>query len=300
MALEYGFTDKERDSYFLAKRVYSSFGRDNNDDFIMLYIYSDDTDLLLQNIMIPIQDVNFSEDGFIDINVGQHLRDAGFTEGNYRVVYKFMRRLAGAEQPVYVDDSGNVWDGEVVEKEVNGEIKYYSSTTNPGIDEKDSNEAVELFLKDFTYFIDDISTDRTELIIEVDENLKQEEYREDFESMNQLIEYKSLKSDDFGSIKFDTKEPYILEFDIDEKDRGFTQNMVGGEIVIPNLYMSTGNEDTTNDDAIVEEVDEIDFIEPDEIVESSDPISIPEQGDDFERRFDEKEFFNEQDDDFIR
>ena len=138
------------------------------------------------------------------------------------------------------------------------------------------------------------------MIIEVDENLKQEEYREDFESMNQLIEYKSLKSDDFGSIKFDTKEPYILEFDIDEKDRGFTQNMVGGEIVIPNLYMSTGNEDTTNDDAIVEEVDEIDFIEPDEIVESSDPISIPEQGDDFERRFDEKEFFNEQDDDFIR
>ena len=41
----------------------------------MLYVYSQDTDLLLQNIMIPIQDVNFTEEGFIDINVGQHLRD---------------------------------------------------------------------------------------------------------------------------------------------------------------------------------------------------------------------------------
>ena len=49
-------------------------------------------------------------------------------------------------------------------------------------------------------------------------------------------------------IKFDTKNPHILEFDIDEKDRGFTQNMVGGQIVIPNLYLETGLEDTTNED----------------------------------------------------
>jgi len=180
MALEYGFTQKEKDSYYLAKRVYSSFGRDYNDDFVMLYIYSDDTDLLLQNIMIPIEDIRFTDNGLIDINVGKHLRDAGFTQGNYRVVYKFLRRLAGVENQVFVDDIGNIWNGEVSEKEVNGEIKYYTSTTNPGIDEQDQPVAKELFLKDFTYFIDDISPDRTELILEVDENIKNEEYREDF------------------------------------------------------------------------------------------------------------------------
>tara|TARA_E500000318_G_C3554428_1_gene210416 strand:- start:1112 stop:1993 length:882 start_codon:yes stop_codon:yes gene_type:complete len=270
MALEYGFTQKERDAYYLAKRVYSSFGRDNEDDFVMLYVYSDDTDLLLQNIMIPIEDVRFTEGEFIDINVGKHLREAGFTQGNYRVVYKFLRRLAGVESQVFVDDNGNIWNGEVSEKEVNGEIKYYTSTTNPGIDEQDQPVARELFLKDFTYFIDDISPDRTELILEVDENIKNEEYREDFETMGQLIEYKSLKVDNQGSIKFDQKDPYVLEFNIDEKDRGFTQNMVGGEIVIPNLYKATGFEDTDNEDAIIDEVDEIDFIEPEEIVEDSD------------------------------
>ena len=269
MALEYGFTQKERDAYYLAKRVYSSFGRDNEDDFIMLYVYSDDTDLLLQNIMIPIEDVRFNEAGFIDINVGKHLREAGFTQGNYRVVYKFLRRLAGVESQVFVDDNGNIWNGEVSEKEVNGEIKYYTSTTNPGIDEQDQPVATELFLKDFTYFIDDISPDRTELILEVDENIKNEEYREDFETMGQLIEYKSLKVDNQGSIKFDQKDPYVLEFNIDEKDRGFTQNMVGGQIVIPNLYKATGFEDTDNEDAIIDEVDEIDFIEPEEIVEDT-------------------------------
>ena len=239
--------------------------------------------------MIPIQDVNLTEEGFIDINVGQHLRDAGFSQGDYRVVYKFLRRLAGVERQVYVDDNGNIWDGDVSEKLVNGEIKYYTSTTNPGIDEKDKNTETELFLKDFTYFIDDISTDRTELIIEVDENIKNEEYREDFETMSQLIEYKSLKTDDFGAIKFDTKNPHILEFDIDEKDRGFTQNMVGGQIVIPNLYLETGFEDTTNEDAIIDEIQEIDFIEPEEIVQEKDPIKIPEQTDEFERRF-EREY----------
>ena len=270
MALEYGFTQKEKDSYYLAKRVYSSFGRDYNDDFVMLYIYSDDTDLLLQNIMIPIEDIRFTDNGLIDINVGKHLRDAGFTQGNYRVVYKFLRRLAGVENQVFVDDIGNIWNGEVSEKEVNGEIKYYTSTTNPGIDEQDQPVAKELFLKDFTYFIDDISPDRTELILEVDENIKNEEYREDFETMGQLIEYKSLKVDNQGSIKFDTKDPYVLEFNIDEKDRGFTQNMVGGEIIIPNLYMATGYEDTTNEDAVVDEIDDVDFTEPEEIVEESD------------------------------
>ena len=269
MAIEYGFTNKEREAYFLPKRVYSSFGRDNEDDFIMLYVYSDDTDLLLQNIMIPIEDVRFNEAGFIDINVGKHLREAGFTQGNYRVVYKFLRRLAGVESQVFVDDNGNIWNGEVSEKEVNGEIKYYTSTTNPGIDEQDQPVAKELFLKDFTYFIDDISPDRTELILEVDENIKNEEYREDFETMGQLIEYKSLKVDNQGSIKFDQKDPYVLEFNIDESDRGFTQNMVGGEIIIPNLYKATGFEDTDNEDAIIDEVDEIDFIEPEEVVEDT-------------------------------
>ena len=88
--------------------------------------------------------------------------------------------------------------------------------------------------------------------------------------MGQLIEYKSLKVDNQGSIKFDTKDPYVLEFNIDEKDRGFTQNMVGGEIIIPNLYLATGYEDTTNEDAVIDEIDDVDFIEPEEIVEESD------------------------------
>ena len=63
-----------------------------------------------------------------------------------------------------------------------------------------------------------------------------------------MIEYNPIRENNSGGIKFDSKKPHILEFDIDDMDRGFTQNMVGGQIIIPNMYKITGNEDTTNAD----------------------------------------------------
>jgi hypothetical protein len=42
---------------------------------------------------------------------------------------------------------------------------------------------------------------------------------------------------------------------MDPKDRGFTQNMVGGQIVIPNMFKITGEEDTNNSDVVVDDVE---------------------------------------------
>jgi len=264
MSREYGFTQQEKDTYYLNKRVYSSWGRDDDDDYIAVFIYSVPDDVLLDTIYIPREEVSFSSEGFIDLNIGQHLRNYGYTEGEYRIVYKFLRRLAGVEAQVFVDDTGIQWNSEVEEKEINGEIKYYTSSPNPGIDGQDTPEKKELFIKEVKYFIDGISPDRTEALIEVDENIQNEEMREDFRTMNRLIEYKSIKKDGQGGIKFDQKNPNVLEFDIDGEDRGFTQNMVGGEIIIPNLYKVDGYEDFDNDDAIIDEIDDIEFDLPEE------------------------------------
>lgn len=264
MAREYGFTQQEKDTYYLNKRVYSSWGRDDDDDYIAVFLYTIPDDILVDTIYIPRQDVAISAEGFIDLNIGQHLRNYGFVDGEFRVVYKFLRRLAGTEAEVFVDDTGVQWNGEVEEKQVNGKIKYYTSSPNPGIDGQDTPVKKELFIKEVKYFIDGISPDRTEALIEVDENISNEEMREDFRTMNRLIEYKSIKKDGQGGIKFDQKNPHILEFEIDEEDRGFTQNMVGGEIVIPNLFKVDGYEDFDNDDAILDEIDDIEFDLPDE------------------------------------
>ena len=274
MAREYGFTQQEKDTYYLNKRVYSSWGRDDDDDYIAVFLYTIPDDLLVDTIYIPREDVTISAEGFIDLNIGQHLRNFGYVDGEFRVVYKFLRRLAGTEAEVFVDDTGVQWNGEVEEKKVNGEIKYYTSSPNPGIDGQDTPVKKELFIKEVKYFIDGISPDRTETFIEVDENIANEEMREDFRTMNRLIEYKSIKKDGQGGIKFDQKNPHILEFEINEEDRGFTQNMVGGEIVIPNLFKVDGYEDFDNDDAILDEIDDIEFDLPDE---SPPPPDLPDE-----------------------
>ena len=249
--------------------MYSSFGRDDDDDFVALFVYSEN-DILLETIILEAEEVGLdSGENFIDLNVGKHLREAGYVEGNFNVSYKFLRRLAGVEQKVFVDGQGNVYEGKVKTRTINGEERYFATNNS---DDQDTAVELELFKRDLTYVIDDISPDRTEAIVEVDELIKNQEYKEDFQSMSEMLEYKPLRLNGAGPIKFDQTDPTILEFDINDLDRGFTQNMVGGQIVIPSLYQME-NEVITNEDEIVREIVEVDFFEPEEV---QDPTPEPE------------------------
>ena len=248
MAQEYSFTQQERNNLFAPTKVYSSFGRDQLNDFMMLHVYDTDGNLIVTKVL-GLNEVSFENDGdFIDINVGQHLRDLGFSEGEYDVVYKFLRRLAGRERTVFVDANGNIFNGEVRRKVVGSEIKFFKG----GNEDKDTSLQEEVFIKEYKYPLVETSPDRTEFILELDENVKAGEYRNDFIEMGEMIEYTPISKDNMGLVKFDSKKPHILEFDIDPQDRGFTQNMVGGQIIIPNMYKITGEEDTTNEDIVPE------------------------------------------------
>ena len=248
MAQEYSFTQQERNNLFAPTKVYSSFGRDQLNDFLMLHVYDTDGNLIVTKVL-GLNEVSFENDGdFIDINVGQHLRDLGFSEGEYDVVYKFLRRLAGRERTIFVDGDGNIFNGEVRRKVVGSDIKFFKG----GNEDKDTSLQEEVFIKEYKYPLVETSPDRTEFILELDENIKGGEYRNDFVEMGEMIEYTPISKDNMGLIKFDSKKPHILEFDIDPQDRGFTQNMVGGQIIIPNMYKITGEEDTTNEDIVPE------------------------------------------------
>jgi hypothetical protein len=215
---------------------------------MMLHVYDTNGNLIVTKVL-GLNEVSFENDGdFIDINVGQHLRDLGFSEGEYDVVYKFLRRLAGRERTVFVDGNGVVFNGEVRRKVVGSEIKFFKG----GNEDKDTSLQEEVFIKEYKYPLVETSPDRTEFILELDENVKAGEYRNDFIEMGEMIEYTPISKDNMGLVKFDSKKPHILEFDIDPQDRGFTQNMVGGQIIIPNMYKITGEEDTTNEDIVPE------------------------------------------------
>ena len=265
MAQEYSFTPQERNSLFSPTKIYSSFGRDQLNDFMMLHVYDTNGNLIVTKVL-ALNEVSFENDGdFIDINVGQHLRDLGFQEGEYDVVYKFLRRLAGRERTVFVDIEGRIFNGEVQRKVIGNEIKFFKG----GDGEKNTAQAEEVFIKEYKYPLVETSPDRTEFILELDNNLKGQEYRNDFIEMGQMIEYTPISRANMGLAKFNTQNPHILEFDMDPKDRGFTQNMVGGQIVIPNMFKITGEEDTNNSDVVVDdvelEVDDVEFENEDSI-----------------------------------
>ena len=245
MALEYGFTDKEKQNYYQPSKVYSSFGRDFTNDYIALHVYDLDDILLVTRIM-SLDEVGFTEDGtFVDLNIGQHLRNLGFRQGDYKVTYKFLRRLAGRPRTIFVDEKGKIFTGDVERKLINGETRYFQKTSD---EEKSNNEPIEVFIREQKYIIAESSPDKSELRISTDPQVRNKEYLSDFKEMNAMIEYQPIDDDNSGLIKFDSKDQNVLEFDINPQDRGFTQNMVGGQIVIPSLYKITGNEDTTNED----------------------------------------------------
>ena len=247
MAIEYGFTQQERNQYFNPEKVYSSWGRDLASDFAVLYVYDMEGNFLISKIM-GLDEIHFNNGlDFIDINIGQHLRDLGFREGDYQVTYKFLRRLAGRERPQFVDEAGEIWDREVDREVVNGEVKFFKSTG----DETDNPTREEVFIRDMKYELVETSPDRTEFMLQLDEKIQDEEYKIEFAEMGETIQYRPLNSGGAGSIKFQPQNPYVLEFDIDPQDRGFTQNMVGGQIIIPNLYKIDGDEDTDNSDVDV-------------------------------------------------
>ena len=245
MALEYGFTDKEKQNYYQPSKVYSSFGRDFTNDYIALHVYDLDDILLVTRIM-SLDEVGFTEDGtFVDLNIGQHLRNLGFRQGDYKVTYKFLRRLAGRPRTIFVDEKGKIFTGDVERKLINGETRYFQKTSD---EEKSNNEPIEVFIREQKYIIAESSPDKSELRISTDPQVRNKEYLSDFKEMNAMIEYQPIDDDNSGLIKFDSKDQNVLEFDINPQDRGFTQNMVGWQIVIPSLYKITGNEDTTNED----------------------------------------------------
>ena len=245
MALEYGFTDKEKQNYYQPSKVYSSFGRDFTNDYIALHVYNM-SDVLLVTKIMSLDEVGFTEDGtFVDLNIGQHLRSLGFRQGDYKVTYKFLRRLAGRPRTIFVDEKGKIFTGDVERKLINGETRYFQKTSD---EEKSNNEPIEVFIREQKYIIAESSPDKSELRISTDPQVRNDEYLSDFKEMNAMIEYQPINDDNGGLIKFDSKDQNVLEFDINPQDRGFTQNMVGGQIVIPSLYKITGNEDTTNED----------------------------------------------------
>jgi len=240
--LEYGLNQKDKEQLEIPGFLPSGFGR-RGEDYIHLYVYTpgEEEDVLVGSEKFPA-DIN--DDGRVmDLDIGGHLREMGFTEGTYKVKYLFLKRVAGKEQTVFVNELGSVHVGKVQTKVINGETKYYS--TKKFGKAQSRQELKEIFPKELKYVVKKISPNRTE--IEVDtQNIQNRIYQRNLRQLNWWMTYTPKKTSTAGKIRWDLTDPNILVLTPHDKDPGFSDAMVGGKITIKGMYSITGQQIAAN------------------------------------------------------
>jgi len=138
----------------------------NPDDYVEVLIY-DTNDSFLESSVADVDDYYFA-DGEIKLNTGTILRKLGYDRGRYVVKYNFLRKLAGSDETVLVDENGTIYTD--FHRMDGGRLM--SGTEH-------SDTAVNLFVKENKYFIQEISPSRTEVRV-IPQNISDSRYLSDF------------------------------------------------------------------------------------------------------------------------
>ena len=214
------------------ERIESDFGRFPT-DFIEYYVYDSDDNFIVSKIK-----KSGAKSDLVEINPGKDLRECGLIAGKYKVVYNFLRQRGGKPRVFFVDENGELWNGDIRQE---GE-KYFKSAeldlTNPTTRE-------EVFIFDDTYMVHQISPSRQEVRI-IPKTSDISEYNNGFASLNfKEFRYNPLLTDIAGDGKIDKADPFKFTSTLENADGGFKEEMVGGFIEIQNAFI-TGYEETVS------------------------------------------------------
>ena len=245
--LQYGLNLKDKEQLELPQYLNSGFGR-RGEDYIHIYVYEfedpadGENDVLVADEMFPAGDL-FLDDRTLDLDIGGHLRQMGIDNGTYKVKYLFLKRVAGKERIVFVNELGEVHVGRVQTKVINGKTKYFS--TKKFGKRQSRQELKEIFSKELKYVIKTISPSRTE--IEVDtQNIQNRIYQRELRQLNWWTTYTPKKTATAGKIRWDLTDPNILILTPHDKEPGFSDAMIGGAITVKGMYSITGQQIAEN------------------------------------------------------
>ena len=186
------------------------FGESSN-DFIAFYIYD-----LEDNYLDSGKIISIPTDGKLD--VGAHLRGLGYERGDYKIVYNFLRLVGGSWKSVLVKKSDKSIYASDEPRWIDTNGKIYAGETG------DTEE--ELLIKDYKYFLQEISPSRTEVRLAVNPGINDSDYLEGF----RLMGYTCLSfTDRVGTAKIDGTGKKV---EILNSSKNLIQRMVGGKLVI--------------------------------------------------------------------
>ena len=229
------------------------FGESEKDYIEM--IVSTTTGTILETFVIAKgSDVNqhFDDNGnFVKINPGISMREKGYFSGEYNIEFNFLREVAGStNDTVLLTQNNDIWEGPTYTDDDGNTLQTTydteSETNLPTTLEADnSNLLREVSLK---YYIDEISSDRTEvrlLPFSVNDKL----YKEEFKGIGKdkvVITYDN-------KLDTNTNGKTFRVMDYENMDDKLRQSFIGGELVISDAYelldfnSETGNLDINID-----------------------------------------------------
>ena len=180
--------------------------------------------------------VNSSNDN-VEFYPGAHIRNLGFESGTFTIRYNFLRKLAGDESAVLVHtlDKNDTKIGDVYTNTDNIYITedgvIYAANER---DYKDNQSTTEqLKIEDLKYQIHEISPSRTEVRLRAKQI--NSSYIDDF--VNIQTPYTIKETDTQIDFLGNSNESLILNITPNNNGFLFSNQMVGGTITIPDVYI---------------------------------------------------------------
>ena len=220
------------DSGISNQKIESDFGSYPT-DFIEYYVYDSDDNFIISKIK-----KSGAKSDLVELNPGKDLRECGLIAGKYKVTYNFLRQRGGKPRVFFVDEVGELWNGDVRQE---GD-KYFKGAE---LDLNNANTREEVFIFDDTYMVHQISPSRQEVRI-IPKTSDIGEYKAGFTSLNfKEFRYNPILTDIAGDGKIDSADPFKFTSTLDDSDGGFKPEMVNGFIEIQNAFI-TGYEETVS------------------------------------------------------
>ena len=212
----------------------------NDSDFVELHVY-DPNDNYLTSAIID----DYKVDDQVKLKPGNDLRELGFTEGKYKVIYNFFRRKGGSDNTVLLNADS------LIHKD-----KFYMTDNNkiyvgePPVKGQEVDQPVELFVEDEKFWIQEVSPSRQEIRIQP-LDINDIDYHREFERLAiTYAEYKPVEDDIHGTIELSSQVAGASDSTIpqsgadrtfsatlSDSDQGFTEDMVGGQLTIENAFV---------------------------------------------------------------
>lgn len=204
---------------------------ENEDDYVEILIY-DINENFLESAVVNLEEYTRDDDGNIRLKTGTILRKLGYDRGKFTIKYNFLRKVAGSYENVLVDNNNVIWNGQY-HVLPNGQIKSGVGGTGDGIN---------LYLKEYKYFLHEISPSRTEVRL-APQNITDTKYLRDFYNAQRTRETVKSNQTEASEIEFITPSSDINRADstlmrFANGDSKFTQMMIGGKLTIPNAFLT--------------------------------------------------------------